>query len=227
MSAIPPSTTGSVGHAREHQRRDAEADQVDDEDRRHAAQDVDEDGREQPQREQRRRAREPRERDDQAEHEHADLDDHEQLDVEPEAVEHGREDVGEVLGREERLAHVRPALARDDRRSTSRPSTTTVETAATAVWRRCARGAPPRGRGGARRAGEARRLLQLGRAGLAAHPLVGDLLELTELFELRRSPCRRTASARSPWRARRPQSSPPGASNWPAIFASGTSAAVR
>src|SRR5215218_965466 len=103
-------------YPRELERGDAEADQVDDEDDRKAAEDVGIARGQETEREQRRGAARAHQRDDQAQRQHGDLHDHEDLDVEPEAVEHVREGVLEGVPVEEGLADVGPALARQDQR---------------------------------------------------------------------------------------------------------------
>ena len=94
----------------------AEPDQVDEEDRRDAPEDVGVDRRQEAEREHRRWLREADQGHGQAQNEHADLDDHEHPDVEPEGVEHVRERVLEDLGVEERVPDQRPAGAGDDER---------------------------------------------------------------------------------------------------------------
>ena len=105
------------GQAGQLQRRDAEPDQVDQEDHRHAAEDVDEDRRQQPQRETaRRRGWSGSSAIDEPDDQHRDLDHAEHLDVEPERREHVRERVLERAPREERVADVGPARARHGER---------------------------------------------------------------------------------------------------------------
>ena len=149
----------------EHQRRDAEADQVDDEDRRHAAQHVDEDGRPAAAAGTARacaRSAPARPPGRAISTTISTITNSFTSSQNPRSTSGNESELRPV---EERLADGRPALARDDRAS-SPPSTTTVEIAEISGRRARARGA---GRlagepalAGARDGGRA--LLQLGRA---------------------------------------------------------------
>ena len=81
----PTEHDGSVGRPSSCQRRNPEPHQVDQQNRRHATKQIHPDRRQQPDRKQRRRPARPDQRDPQGNDQNRDLDDHEDLDVEPEA----------------------------------------------------------------------------------------------------------------------------------------------
>ena len=98
------------------ERRDAEADQVDEQDRRDAAEDVGVNGGQEPQREECRGRHRPQERDQEPDHQHTRLGRDEDPDVEPERLQDVREARAELVDVEERLADVGPAGAGEDQR---------------------------------------------------------------------------------------------------------------
>ena len=111
-----------VGRALDAERRDPEPEEVDDEDPRDRAEHVDVDRRQEAQREEHRARQAAQDREHQAEDEDQHLGDQEQLDVDDEELEDRAipdelavieaERLGEIPGREERLADLLPVRAR-------------------------------------------------------------------------------------------------------------------